>query len=1526
MKKKVLSLFLVLSMMIGMLAMMPITIGAASDITITSVDDWMEKLSGKSVGAANIVVTATELDFDGYDLQPIQGFTGTFNGNGVLIKNANITTTGETGLFNCIEAAVTIENMVIKSSTFTGNEWVGSVVCCIGHGSDSGYAIIRNVYVGSDVVIKPTVTGKKGCSGGIVGGFAANGYVKVYDCVFEGTVKGATTSARYLGGIVGNVNGKASCEIKNCLVTGTITNGDSSYISGIADGNNATDSIVDNCIFIGTGPKSANAIASKVSKGTNYTTAADVYGLNPTTAVDGFTARYEDIMIPDGVAEFDVPKSNYYMDFASSDAWSVWDGSSYDTSFFADGAGTEASPYKISSAAQWVGFVKWSNKEITTDVPSLNDWYYFELTTNLKFNDGSAADWFDGTSTPANTSLEPAFDEVKAGKWGIKFNGKNHTISGVYMETGAVIGLFGNVWGEKDKEATSTVLENLIIENSYFTGSGWVGSILAETAGSTIIRNVYVKDDVYVNSTGNVSGGIVGGCYHTGPYNVTFNDCVFAGTVNSSGTSNGGIIGSGNSSNDSKGNKLHNIVIDNCLVTGSVSGVGTTSGFVGSNSNSATTTITNSIYAGKGFGDYPFGTGTAGSSVFTVEDSYTIVWGKNDKAYVTNESNESTDGVTLVTLAELTGLSAIKIPGFTRQDGEFMFPSGIVGEEPPMLRGEGTVNAPYLIEDADDWCDFVVLAAENGNYAGQYIQLTGDIDFDGVTISKIVGFAGTLDGQNYAIKNLTMSGSSDVALFCSVGSGATIKNLVIKSSSYTVKNGNWIGTVACCTNGQNVTIQNIYVDKDVTITAGQANGNSIAGGILGGVYGSNSAVVTIDNCVFAGTISATGDYVGGIIGTANQAVEIKGDESGTLYYNTVTVSNCLNVGRVATQGVKVAGIAATEGVTIENCVNAGLVSGERYVGGIYAGNPKADVVITNCYSYGLTADYQTGGGGTVTDNGCSAYSSLGKLVGNNANVPSTFTKRDGDFAVPAAMDSIVPMLLTQQMYDGASVRFDSPTGIRFSAILGGEYFDSLKENGTDVTYGIIIAPTDYVDEAGAFTIDALDDLGLDVPYVIVPADILYSGGESDGYYEFRGVLGSINEYNYDRNFSAIAYVCVDGVYYYSAYDADKNSRSIAYVAQKAYEDTNYEKTTEYKYEIVEGQGEAGSWSPYTTSERDILLGFFGKTDAADLSFLSYNVRNVEDTSGWLDRPTYEYDNRNIYVRDYLLNYGADIIGLQEVSWLKASLGTLDWFDTLGDADTNAGLTAAGYTCVKGEDIYGGTNADKKMWNPIYFKTADFTLIANGTKWLTSTPDEASTIDGADTTKALNYVVLEHKATGEQFVYVNVHLIVRRTNYVHDANGADTEHYVQELEVIYLRAILEELQATYADLPMFVSGDFNNSYSKINEWLKNSVVGENDWDINSEGTPTESIKLSIARDQAVSKSPVLYSCTTEDFTEINPTAITEGWGAIDLWFTSNLNNGFVHVYQIVDNKTTTSTGEKYPSDHLPAKFYVTLYVD
>ena len=1516
--------------------------------------------------------------------------------------------------------------------------------------------------------------------------------------------------------------------------------------------------------------------------------------------------------------------------------WSVWDGSSYDVSFFTNGTGDGSSenPYKISTAAQWVGFVKWSNKEITSNVPSLDDFICFELTANLKFNDGDAADWANG-SEPANTSLEPAFDEVKAGKWGVEFNGNGHTISGVYMTTGAVVGLFGNVWGQKDTDFT--VLENLRIENSYFyCAGGWVGSLLAETAGSTIIRNIYVGSDVYVDSGSNVAGGIVGGAYHTGPYTVKIYDSVFEGTVTSEGNNNGGIIGNGNSSYKTNDNRRHHIEIENCLVTGSVTGGENSNGFVGGNQNDTSTTIKNSIYAGKGFDEYPFGAGNHADADFTVENCYTTTWGTNDAGYKTNNGTEKTDGITEVTIEELTGLTARKISGFTRREGAIMLPSGIIGEEaatldglgteaspylirnaedwlvfadlskksdyqnfsgkyvaldadidfegvgvspitnfagtfdgkghtirnlsmsgggdvalfcashgtyqnllitdssftctgnwvapllcctnadtvvnniyvsetvtvsvtgtqgnsyasgligggagstesieingcvfagtvsatgkhnggllgsaykatsvtiknsivmgkvpaqgdevdgscgfvgncckyadktpvltkitmenciyaggaeddyyfnrpfflhaneaevtncytiavnsngkvyndvaytdensgvtkfdnikdlvgisaaitvdgftkrdgdvmvpngvasfapswyvPPTLEGEGTSTSPYLIGSAEDWLTFISLTKDK-NFKGEYVVLTADIDFDGVTVSHIEGFAGTFDGKNYTIKNLHMTGVNEVGLFCTSGEGAVLKNVVIKSSSFKGSE-NWIGTIACCA-GANMTIQNIYVDRDVSVVS-QKTDTAYAGGILGGTFSSGKTIV-VEDCVFAGTVTAKGMYASGIVGQVQNG-------------NNVTVRNCLNLGEITSVENYVAGIATAEGksgsLLIENCVNIGELSGNNYVGGIYAGCLKGTgVTVQGCYSASNVISFKLEEGTSfdVTASNNQANVKLTSLIGPNAVVPATFAKRTGDFAVPAGANELVPMLLTLEMVKGAQVRLDAPTGIRFSALLGGDYLNSLKGD-KDATFGIIIARTEDVEAIDQFTVADLVDG--EYIYLDIPAEILRSGGEAEGYYDFVCAWGGIDPSNYARDFSAIAYVKVDGEYTYSAYDPEDNSRSIAYVAQKAYEDTNYEKTSEYKYQIDGVDGSANVWSPYTPEERTLLLGFFGQ-NALDLNFLSYNIRNVEDTSGWIDRPTYEYTDREKYVRDYLVSYGADIIGLQEACKLKATIGTLDWFDTLGDEDTVAGLTAAGYACVKGKDVLSH-DGDKDIYNPIYYRTDKFELVTSGTWWLTSDYENCSVIAGSDTRKAMNFVVLRDKATGQEFIYVNVHLVVRRTNYIHDEGGNDTKHYVQELEVIYLRKLLQKLQDTY-DLPMFVGGDFNNSYSGINTWFENSVKGENDWDITT-GTPTETVELSVARDQAVSKAPKLYSCTTDDFTEINPEAIAENWGAIDLWYTSNMD-GFVHVYQIIDNKSVTGSVGKYPSDHLPARLYVTLY--
>ena len=265
-----------------------------------------------------------------------------------------------------------------------------------------------------------------------------------------------------------------------------------------------------------------------------------------------------------------------------------------------------------------------------------------------------------------------------------------------------------------------------------------------------------------------------------------------------------------------------------------------------------------------------------------------------------------------------------------------------------------------------------------------------------------------------------------------------------------------------------------------------------------------------------------------------------------------------------------------------------------------------------------------------------------------------------------------------------------------------------------------------------------------------------------------------------------------------------------------------------------------------------------------------------------------------------------------------------------------------------------------MYNPIYFKTDMFNLIDSGTKWLTSTPDLPSQIDGMDTHKGLTYVVLEHKETGTCFIYVNLHYVVKAEikdngndrEFVYDTAGNRTEIWAQELETIYLRAILNDLQDKY-DLPMFISGDFNNNDTKISNWFNgsyldvaNQIVSVVDSTENGITRYKDQIKVGEA---VLTEKPegnnedveITFAGSIAGYTTERTLSSSAGGGnfnnlgagvsknVIDLWFVSNFD-GVVHTYEIIDNKfeepNADRSNKRYPSDHLPAKLYVTLYID
>ena len=111
------------------------------------------------------------------------------------------------------------------------------------------------------------------------------------------------------------------------------------------------------------------------------------------------------------------------------------------------------------------------------------------------------------------------------------------------------------------------------------------------------------------------------------------------------------------------------------------------------------------------------------------------------------------------------------------------------------------------INDANDW-KALVTQASGGSFPEE-ISLSGDLDLSGVELSPLgvnpegvcIPFTGTLNGNNHKIQNAKINKTddalfSDAGLFCGLGDGALIKNLIIdETCSFT---GTMVGVLSFC--------------------------------------------------------------------------------------------------------------------------------------------------------------------------------------------------------------------------------------------------------------------------------------------------------------------------------------------------------------------------------------------------------------------------------------------------------------------------------------------------------------------------------------------------------------------------------------------------------------------------------------------------------------------------------------------------------------------------------------------------------
>ena len=288
--------------------------------------------------------------------------------------------------------------------------------------------------------------------------------------------------------------------------------------------------------------------------------------------------------------------------------------------------------------------------------------------------------------------------------------------------------------------------------------------------------------------------------------------------------------------------------------------------------------------------------------------------------------------------------------------------------------GSGLVNDPYQVSSVEDLAALADDVNNNDNpHTGDWFILTTDLDLNYMPWTPIGSitdnFSGNFDGDGHTVSNLFINTGGNIGLFGEVSVG-TIENLgvldVEVSGSQCV--GGLVGSVL-----GNCTIENCFVTGTVT-----GSGDNV-GGVVGCIIDG-----TVDNCYNTGDVTGgEGSSVGGVVGDNNGTV-VNCYNTGTVTINgggrsvggvtgsnenSGTLENCYNTGTVTMNGSggNCGGVAGFNGTgTVENCYNAGDVNGSTGVGGVIGWSNYGTV--RNCYNTGAVNGSGNGVGGVVGDN------------------------------------------------------------------------------------------------------------------------------------------------------------------------------------------------------------------------------------------------------------------------------------------------------------------------------------------------------------------------------------------------------------------------------------------------------------------------------------------------------------------------------------------------------------------------------
>ena len=510
------------------------------------------------------------------------------------------------------------------------------------------------------------------------------------------------------------------------------------------------------------------------------------------------------------------------------------------------------------------------------------------------------------------------------------FLGNGHTITADLTTYNSSVAPFNYISG--------ATIKDLTVAGTITTNQRHSSALAAYASGTNVIESCIVT--ATINTSTDYTGGFIG---HGQSSATTIRGCIFAGTVNGVDGSrpNVGIFWGWSDSGTP--------ALEDCLEKGTYTNISSMHP-IGLQAGSGT--INNCYYVTPQIG--------------SPSNACTVSGARQAYALTTVPAN-------LGDLVQDYGLAKVYQNGVLYDGTYYVIPVP--------LAGSGTEGVPHIIYNDYDWNCFAYSVNNGTNYSGKFVKLNSDISVSTMAgSSEANSFQGTFLGGGHTITAAITDNINGGAAPFRYIKNATIKNLTV-AGTITSNQRHMSGLVGFADSegeGKNLI-------EGCTVTATLNINTDYAGGIIG--HGSSSTT-TIRDCVFAGTMNASGNpNVGVIWGWSDSA--------------TPALENCLEAGTyTGISKLHPMGLQGGSG-TIDNCYyvtpqigspsHACTVSGAKQAYAFVSalpnlGNPE--------HNYGTMTVYENG----ILFDGIYYVASTPVSLADNSNNSTTISNSDGYLA------------------------------------------------------------------------------------------------------------------------------------------------------------------------------------------------------------------------------------------------------------------------------------------------------------------------------------------------------------------------------------------------------------------------------------------------------------------------------------------------------------------------------------------------